>query len=98
HDTPPPCPYTTLFRSVRGVGRQERGCCRRPRRAGLVRVDGAQRGRSAPPAARAAAARPPHARRVLVRLAVAAAAAVRPGAACAGDRKSTRLNSSHVKI
>src|SRR2546421_12088159 len=53
----------------------------------LVRVDGAHRGRLAPPAARAAAARSPHARRVLVWFTVAAAAAVRPGAARAGGAR-----------
>src|SRR5205823_4919182 len=64
--------------AVRRVGRQERGCCRQPRRAELVRVDGAHRGRSAPSAARAAAARSPPPRRVLVRLAVATAAVLLP--------------------
>src|SRR5204862_6265030 len=96
--TSTPFPYTTLFRSPPAGAAP--GAGRRGRLAGAGRCPG-RRGRGG--AGRAAAPAPARARRDERAQAITDRAA-HPGAAAGGrpadraDRKSTRLNSSHVEI
>src|SRR5207302_5461742 len=86
-------PYTTLFRSRRGTRPRDRGG--RPARGRGARAGGGRSGGRDPALAGRAKLRP------LPRLRGARGALPRAGRADVGDardRKSTRLNSSHVKI